>query len=88
MPKKVNKIRTNSRSKSTPTKLRRKPTMNERKVVTAPAAPEPIESLDKVRDILFGAQSRDFEYRFAFLKKSYYRKPRAPKRMHIKDLNH
>jgi hypothetical protein len=67
MPKKVNKIRTNSRSKSTTTKLRRKPTMSERKVVTAPAAPEPIESLDKVRDILFGAQSRDFENRFAFL---------------------
>ena len=43
--------------------------MSERKVVAAPAAPtpEPIESLDKVRDILFGAQSRDFENRFAFL---------------------
>ena len=41
--------------------------MSERKVVTTPAAPEPIESLDKVRDILFGAQSRDFENRFAFL---------------------
>ncbi len=43
--------------------------MNERKVVLPPAppAPEPIESLDKVRDILFGAQSRDFENRFAFL---------------------
>lgn len=44
--------------------------MNERKVVSPPAAPpapEPIESLDKVRDILFGAQSRDFENRFAFL---------------------
>jgi hypothetical protein len=67
MPKKVNKIRTNSRSKSTTTKLRRKPTMSERKVVTTPVAPEPIESLDKVRDILFGAQSRDFENRFAFL---------------------
>jgi ElaB/YqjD/DUF883 family membrane-anchored ribosome-binding protein len=70
MPKKVNKIRPNTRSKSTPTKLRRKPTMSERKVVTAPGAPtspEPLESLDKVRDILFGAQSRDFENRFAFL---------------------
>ncbi len=44
--------------------------MNERKVVTAtaaPTSPEPHESLDKVRDILFGAQSRDFENRFAFL---------------------
>ena len=43
--------------------------MSERKVVAASAAPapEPIESLDKVRDILFGAQSRDFENRFAFL---------------------
>ncbi len=43
--------------------------MSERKVVTVPVAPapEPIESLDKVRDILFGAQSRDFENRFAFL---------------------
>ncbi len=57
--------------------------MNEPKVPPVPAdlpSPAPVslsspdESLDKVRDILFGAQSREFERRFALLEADLLRK--------------
>ena len=57
--------------------------MSERKLTPAPPdlpAPalvsplSPDESLDKVRDILFGAQSREFERRFALLEEDLLRK--------------
>jgi DNA repair exonuclease SbcCD ATPase subunit len=68
----------NLRSKS-----RSKPKMNESKLPPVPAdSPSPAlvspsspdESLDKVRDILFGAQSREFERRFAMLEADLLRK--------------
>ena len=63
--------------------LRSKVKMSERKLTPAPPdlpAPalvsplSPDESLDKVRDILFGAQSREFERRFALLEEDLLRK--------------
>ncbi len=63
--------------------LRSKVKMSESKVPPAPADPpppalfsasSPDESLDKVRDILFGAQAREFERRFALLEADLLRK--------------
>lgn len=61
-------------------KLRSKEKMSEPKLppvptVSAAVSPSsPDESLDKVRDILFGAQSREFERRFALLEEDLLRK--------------
>lgn len=41
-------------------------------VLVSPSSPD--ESLDKVRDILFGAQAREFERRFALLEEDLLRK--------------
>ncbi len=63
--------------------LRSKAKMSERELTPAPPDPpppvlvspsSPDESLDKVRDILFGAQSREFERRFAMLEADLLRK--------------
>lgn len=50
--------------------------MDDRKVVPPPQPPanNPGESLDKVRDILFGAQAREFEQRFALLEEQLLQK--------------
>ena len=61
--------------------LRSKVKMSESKLPPVPADPpvlvspsSPDESLDKVRDILFGAQAREFERRFALLEEDLLRK--------------
>ena len=52
--------------------------MSDRKGMPLPATPpapdNTADSLDKVRDILFGAQSRDFDKRFAVLEEQLLQK--------------
>ena len=56
---------------------------------TPPAADNTADSLDKVRDILFGAQSRDFDKRFAVLEEQLLQKTveaREEARQHLEKL--
>ena len=86
MPSKKNvKLASNRKIKLSPAvaNLRSKVKMSEPKLPPAPPDPpapalvspsSPDESLDKVRDILFGAQAREFERRFALLEADLLRK--------------
>lgn len=78
--KPVNKQNSKLKKSSIVAKLRSKKKMSEPKLPPGSSAPpvassaSPDESLDKVRDILFGAQSREFERRFALLEEDLLRK--------------